>query len=191
MSYSKKRIIIGVTCVVALLLHIVAPILSSVIPYIAFCLCLFTVSRKPRKILGILATLFIGLAIMPAFDFWFYLRTALLAEAVIDNVLIESVGICVYFALFILAGTLISHKKPMFSWATGLLTILGIVVCACLSGIRTAMITNAFDGAVSQGSWSGWIDFLAVFGTMPIDKLAKMAFYVALCGASFSLIKEE
>lgn len=191
MSYSKKRIIIGVTCVVALLLHIVAPILSSVIPYIVFCLCLLIVSRKPRRILGILAALFVGLAVMPAFDYWFYLRTALLPESVIDNILIESVGICVYFALFVLMGAWISRKKPTFSWVTGLSTVLGIVFCACLSGIRMAMIKNAFDGAVSQENLFGWLGFFSILETVPIDKLARMAFYAALCGASFSFIKEE
>ena len=187
MTSSKKRIIVGVVCFAAFFLHIVAPILSSVIPYIAFCLCLFIVSRKPRKIIGMLAALFVGLAVIPAFDFWFYLRTALVPESVIDNILLESVGTCVYFALFILVGVWVSHEKPKFTLATGLLTIFGIVVCVCLSGIRAAMITSALDGAASQGNWLGW---LSIFETTPIVKLAKMAFYAALWGTSSSFTKE-
>ena len=60
-----------------------------------------------------------------------------------------------------------------------------------LEGFGAAMIMNTLDVAVSQGSWFGWLGFLSVFKTIPIDKLAKMAFYAALWGASSSFIKEE
>lgn len=178
MRISKKHIILGIVCFVSALLQCVAGI-TTLIPYLAFCLCSFVVGVNGEKSRGMVAVLLTGLVVLPVFHFLYSLLTASLMTTLLANTLIVLVQACVYFALFILVHSWLRKEKFSLSLITGIFVTLCIGTYALLYGLQVLALANAFHQATEHSSLLNWAGILNS-GSVFIGMLSNMAFYGAL-----------
>ena len=189
MTLSKKHILLGIICLISAILRSV-PVVSVIIPYLAFCLCSFVVGVKGKKAFGIIIVLLFGLVGLPLFEFVYSMLTTSLMTTMFASVLILLVQTCVYFGLFILVNSSISKEKFSFSLITGILTISCIVVYSVLEGLQAFALFNAMNQAVEQGALVDWLNVIDS-GSVFVSILSGIIFYVALWCTSTRFIKEN
>lgn len=188
MNISKKHILLGIICLISAILCALS-VVSTVIPYLAFCLCSLIVGPKGKKVFGIVIALLVGLIGLPLLNSIYSSLTAPFTTTLFANVFTLLVQSCIYFGLFILINSWIRKEKFTFSLITGILTLSCIVIYSVIYGVQTFALLNAMKQAIEQGTLIDWLNLLDS-GTHFTSIISEIAFFVALWCTSIRFIKE-